>query len=271
MTRAHEQHVEELWAKLRACVENAYVYFAYPAPRKRLANDYGMSDEQEAALRAVPLRQLTTETIDPFLSHVITFNGYSHELRHFLPRALELAAFPELPEKRNDVNWFPLVFALEGNAWRDWPIHGQRVIDEFFLMHWRLMLALPIGDLDETGFSFEWPKTVDWICHISEAFDDLSPFFQAFDEETRSDTGAVRALTHVASFLIMYFSVQPHRMGSIKIDCSSGPEAGEQLLNWLASERMGDQLERAFFLADEPLVSNAISKGATVHANIRRG
>jgi hypothetical protein len=123
---------------LQAAVETAYRTFA-PHGRPRhidFAARVGASEEQRLALhtvlRTTPLRDLPLVAIDAYVEYIAAAHydgGYrADEVRHFLPRALELIA---RGETRKGAPWLRenLALILERGARETWPATEIAAID----------------------------------------------------------------------------------------------------------------------------------------------
>jgi hypothetical protein len=185
------------------------------------------------------------------LSAILTV-GDAHDLKHFLPRILELAALtpswwvdPELALRR-----------LRYAEWATWPPDERTAVDAFLNTWWESVLSTlppdtpPFGSLGEHATSAE-----ACLCAIGQVVDDLSPYLAEW--RIRSDTAAVRHLAHLV------LDTVDHRRATLLVKnpyWKDRPEQAEQVNAWLSDPATAAQLEHSFFdCIDDEAVQEELS------------
>jgi hypothetical protein len=149
-------------------------------------------------LHSRPLRDLTWSELSRFGWQAMTTWGTVDDLRHFLPRMLELVAI-ELDPKLTPADgptdavydWpydhSALVGKLEYGKWQTWPRREREAIHIYLLALWRhLLVTYP------SSFSVE--TTPACLARIGE---DLMPYLDAWRADAR-----LASLRHLAAFVI---------------------------------------------------------------------
>lgn len=127
-------------AELKIAVERLYEVFGkYPGnPDMPVSPLKGEQAELNGPLFSKPLRLLTKEDLDYFTASLITTWGDIPDLKHFLPRILELTA--ELNAPSWDLEVFMRKLSLA--RWTEWDVTEQQVLIEYFKNLWRFVLQL---------------------------------------------------------------------------------------------------------------------------------
>lgn len=147
--------------ELRAAIDGLYLAFAYRPLRSWTdpCLDCCATEEQERALHAVPLRELSKEALGPYVSSGSTW-GDERDFAHLLPRVFEIVSF-------DDFDW-PVVTLLVGRAGEsglaDWPPAEVEAVDRWTRAWWRQTLAMdsPVH------------PPVDVLCAIARAIGDVT-------------------------------------------------------------------------------------------------
>ena len=153
--------------ELRQAVEALYATFACYPLRDEIAGCPCCIDENDQArIRSKRLRELTAEDLSPFASHVPHLWGEPEDLKHFLPRILEL--LPEWMHMWPD----PEVVgaSLRRSGCQNWPDAERKVVQDYLLVWWRSFVA---------GES-EWDVNTA-ICAVGQVIDDLAPFLAVWN------------------------------------------------------------------------------------------
>jgi hypothetical protein len=154
--------MEKAMDELRQAVEALYATFAsYPLRDEIVGCPCCISADDQARIRSKPLRELTSEDLSVFASHVPHLWGEAEDLKHFLPRILEL--LPAWMHMWPD----PEVVgaSLRLSDFQTWPEAERKAVEAFLLAWWRSFLA------SESAWDI---NTV--ICAVGQVIDDLSPF-----------------------------------------------------------------------------------------------
>ena len=235
MSHRVDERAEE---RLDQAVEALYATFA-GFPLGRVAGcPHCVGDDDQRAIRRVPLRRLTGDDLDRYAVKALSTWGDADDLRHFLPRLLELAAHGDLTADVDIV-----VGKLRLAQWPLWPADQRDAVEAFAGAWWRRTLAtFPAPDVAATV-----------LRAVAQATDDLSPFLSAWlDPPTES------AARHLAAFIDELAHTIRHR--------PTGPvlhgwwhDQPAQLLTWLARPAPRDTMEKAFFDAGSAPIAAEMS------------
>lgn len=120
--------------KLETSIVHLYSVFArYPLNPEMDGCSHCVSEEEQAILKTKPLRELTADELASFMwSSILTF-GDEHDLKHFLPRILELMAV--------GTDYFPIdaeicLGRLREAGWNNWPVEEQLAVAHFLFTLW---------------------------------------------------------------------------------------------------------------------------------------
>ncbi len=182
------------WEALRTATDALYETFS-SYPLRAVADisrcDHCVTDEDDALLRAKPLRELTAHDLSFVVGNPGTW-GEEVDFKHFLPRLFELISL-ELAGQQTwwDSETLGRRIEHEGNGFMGWPAHERASMTSFCLAWWRAALATwPTKPfvLDDTA------ETV--ICSIAQFSDDLMPYLDAWREALESDQ-SIAPLAHL--------------------------------------------------------------------------
>lgn len=235
-------------AHFRAVVDGLYAAFASHPLRDWTEPCLHCSTtaEEEAALHATPLRELSPEALGSYASKAMTTWGDEREFTHFLPRILEILA-------TQDFGWpdIEIVFSkLRYAEWRAWPDHEQRAVDAFLLAKWQSTLAEtdPVHTVE------------DVLCAIAQAADDLNPYLQAW-----IDAPDHTAARHLVRFVLWSWRPATGRLGNAF--WGDRPQQSRQVIAWLHDADVAERLTELATspsdeLAPEALIAlQAVSRG----------
>ncbi|MFF5289312.1 hypothetical protein [Paractinoplanes globisporus] len=199
----------------------------------------GEDDQRE--IRRAPLRELTGEDLDHYAFKAISTWGDADDLRHFLPRLLELAAHGDLP-----VDVATVVGKLRLARWSRWPPDQRDAIEAFAGAWWRRTLTI-----------FPAPDDAATVLRaIGQAIDDLSPFLSAW-----LDPPTELAARHLAAFVDeLAHSIRRRPTGPVLPGWWHDQPA--QLLTWLARPAVRNTVENAFFDASSAPIAAEMSAAA---------
>ena len=127
----HGRHTEALYEVFARYPRPPQMPHCSPFIEARAASSW-------AAMVAAPLPKLGPDALSFFAFRALTTWGGADDLRHFLPRLLELCH-----EERLGVD--PEIFygKLTYGGWRDWPTDEQEILRRWMLSSWELQLCWP--------------------------------------------------------------------------------------------------------------------------------
>lgn len=230
-------------------MEALYATFARFELGKVAGCPHCVGDDDQRDLRRVPLRQLTGDDVEHYAFKAISTWGDADDLRHFLPRLLELAARGDLT-----VDVATVVGKLRLAQWSGWPPDQREAIETFAGAWWRRTLTIyPAPDDAATVLQA-----------VAQAVDDLSPFLSAW-----LDPPTEPAARHLAAFIdVLAHSVRRRPTGLVLRGWWHDQPA--QLLTWLARPALRDTMESAFFDAGSAPIAAELSAAVDQLAGLGR-
>ncbi|MEU3015924.1 hypothetical protein ABZ635_00820 [Nocardiopsis sp. NPDC007018] len=142
-------------------IEDVYRVFArYPRPARVEGCQHCVTENDHHDLLGVPLRELDADRLRRFSHKVLNTWGDVDDLRHFLPRLLELSL-------RGDGDLHGLFATLRRAGWTDWPEDEADSLRACLSVWWEH--GLTEGDLGHTPWGT-----------LAEAGDDLGPYLEAW-------------------------------------------------------------------------------------------
>ncbi|MCC2547471.1 hypothetical protein LJY25_13530 [Hymenobacter sp. BT175] len=227
--------------RLLAAIENLYEVFArYPGNANMDGSPiYDDLAEWNAALFAKPLRELTDQDLTFFTGSVLLTWGGKDDLKHFLPRILELTAYYNEP-----YDFWLLFERLTDIDWLGGPELERAAIVEYARALWESLLQ---DESDKAEWSF------------MEYFSTLAHFFPDFTEllatwENAPGRGPVK---HLAGF-VFNENQNVFDKGFIKGFYNQKEHAAE-LQAWLLSLGVRQRLEAAYFTYERQKLAGTIS------------
>ncbi|USY19612.1 hypothetical protein NE857_30980 [Nocardiopsis exhalans] len=197
---------------MRSEIENVYRVFArYPRPARVEGCRHCVTENDHRDLLGAPLRELDAERLRRFSHKALNTWGDVDDLRHFLPRLLELAL-------RGEGDLHGLFAKLHQGGWTGWPEDERDALRTCLSVWWEDGLTgterpdAPLDTLAETG-------------------DDLAPYLDSW--WGRDTPQALWALADLVSEVA-------HTMPRARDD---------RVVTWLATTR--GWLENAFFEMSE--------------------
>ncbi|GAA4934899.1 hypothetical protein GCM10023224_14440 [Streptomonospora halophila] len=211
--------------RLHRCVDELYEVFGrYPLAPEIDGCPHCVLPEAEAALRSAPLRRLSARALWPFAAKALTTWGGVNDLRHFLPRVLELVA---------DGVWDLEIAVpkLRAAQWTTWPAEEQRCVGDFCQALWHHTLTHPPGER----------SVADLLPSLQELFADPRPFLSAWWENP-----AEPALHQLADL--------------IRSVAASAPACrDEHVVSWICHPRTRESVEAGVLRAASPVVARSLS------------
>lgn len=158
--------------ELRLTIENLYATFAsYPLRDDTNACPCCHSPEDEKRLHRTSLRKLNAGDLREYTTDALFVWGSEADFKHFLPRIFELAA----AHGEEFVDPEVVFNKLRHGDWEHWPDVEQRAVEQFFHALWRCIL-------DGQPHEYYGWQIEGWLCGISKAVSDLSPYLKTWIE-----------------------------------------------------------------------------------------
>lgn len=136
---------------MRSEIENVYRVFArYPRPERVEGCRHCVTDNDHRDLLGAPLRELDAQRLRRFAHKALNTWGGVDDLRHFLPRLLELAL-------RGEGDLHGLFAKLHQAGWTDWPEDEREALRACLSVWWEEGLTgterpeAPLDALTGTG------------------------------------------------------------------------------------------------------------------------
>lgn len=282
MPNAAQRILEEREAALREAVEELYRVFRNYRLLGEIPKDPcfpGACDE--TPLRAKPLRELSLKQLDRYLWKAVTTWGDSTHFRHFLPRLLELFAFPErtgIYGMYDFIDDWLLLGKIEYAGLRQWPERERDAVTAFFRAYFLHLLAFPAPQSDESDgyFSSSIPSITypeSWLSSLLEIGEPLDVYLDLWRADMRHPLTAYQAIGHLA--LAIYHSRPPtppqlrnsRRDGDEPLDKDRAQQAFH---DWLYSEEIRSLLEKSFFRFEQRPIAPLLSQAHARVENYRK-
>ena len=156
-------------SEVEKAIENLYnVFSAYPL-KKQEACPCCHSEEDLRKVTTRPLRELNNQDLFTFYSDVLTTWGDVEDLKHFLPRLLDLQWSSE---DEDETDFFMICLKLKDADWFDWPMEERTAISEFFRASWRQILC------SESFQGESWQPEIRVFLDCLETCTDINPFLE---------------------------------------------------------------------------------------------
>ena len=236
-------------AEQTATVALYEAFAAYPARPEMSACRCCTGAEAVARLLRAPLCEATGDDLEHYAFKALTTWGGISDLKHFIPRLLDLARNDALP-----VEHFVVAGKLGLARLCEWPEVERCAVEAFYLAWWESLLAQPPSPKGLSAFELLRDLVIAGL--------DAGLFLQAW--EARDDvTGGL----HLARFAVAAAGSLEKRgrltgtLGALWCE-----HAGAQALvvAWLLDPRQRERLERAFFAACTPQAQSELSAGLQV-------
>jgi len=190
-----------------------------------------VSDADKRRLFSKPLEKLTPDELGRFAWKALTTWGTVEDLKHFLPRMLELVAKDDCAPFEREV----LFGKLRLGEWRTWPEGERRAVEVFLDAVWQDCLTSEAGGV--------WLD--DLLCGLGNAVDDLTPYLQSWTE-CNLRTG----YEHLVEFVDWNSATLLKRKHLSNSFWSDAEAQMRQVVDWLTKPKLVQTLERIF--ADNP-------------------
>jgi hypothetical protein len=223
-------------------IEAAYVLFApYTlGATLRVCKGCCVSDAQEQALLRTPLRAVSRQVLNEgfFVSAQAHSDQERWEMKHFLPRVLELATQFEFP-----VHSVEITFSrLELDQPAHWPMAERQLLAAFARTYFEACLALyPLPDGNQL---------TDIFIMFGQAHFELTPLLQSWATANSSSS-----LAHLADLLLYELEDTPPKAVKLRNPFAT-PHVDQQLRAWLSAPdvraTLGAQMEQVLLYQPLP-------------------
>ena len=212
--------------RLVPAIEALYEAF-HPYPLRPIVEGcpHCVSAEDQADLHGAPLRALTADALRRYAFKALSTWGDVDDLRHFLPRLLELT----LDGGYDAIDLNGVIDKLEYAHWRSWPPTEQQAIERFLAALWT----------DALAYDSDRHPADELLAILARTHSDLSPFLAAWS--TKPTEPALRQLAQVCAAL------------------GNRPTVLPQVRRWLAKPATRALLEAGFFQASSPEIAAELS------------
>lgn len=214
---------------LTAAIDRLYAVFGtVPRPAAIDLCPCCMTEAEAAALLVpVPLRELRTAVLEPYVGDVLLTVGSVADFRYFLPRIFDIACTSgfDWPE------FEPLFKRLRVATWTAWAAEEQAAIRGLLRAYWGQTLA--VGDRDA--------GTV--LCAIGNAEDDLGPFLDEWAAALDHPVAAAELRD-----LLEHGTRWKH--GTLRLTNAFWGRRGAQVVQWLGGVELRTAVADAFAVAE---------------------
>ncbi|QEC45544.1 hypothetical protein [Pseudobacter ginsenosidimutans] len=230
-------------AELRLAVERLYeVFSVYPGDINMCVSPLkGTPEEMNGLLFSKPLRDLTNNDLSLFSTSLLYTWGMEPDLKHFLPRILELTG--ELDCPAFEVEVFFIKFEIA--KWLTWPTEEREAITHYLLCLWKNILEEPVPISRDDFF-------LEYFIPIVKIYPDLPQLLATW--EKASSPVATKRLT---ALIYQEFSwLFKGEMKCFDKQIKPVPELSE----WLRSDAVLERFTTAFFThADDEAYTENLS------------
>lgn len=225
--------------RLKNAIDNLYAIFSiYPGnPKMQASPLYSEVDEWNRLLFSKPLRKLSSDDLSNFIFKAISTWGELTDLKHFLPRILELTASGDAPFD-TDAVYHKLRYA----DWKSWELNEQNAINDFNLALW------------ESLFSDEAAQPVHTFQEVFTSLLLIHPDIrQLLDIWMKNDS--VNSITNLTDYFFFHDNISLLSRDNSGIDS----HVTDILKQWIISDDMLIKLSNSFFLFEDPGIQEQIS------------
>jgi hypothetical protein len=230
-------------ADLKQAVERLYeVFSVYPGNINMCVSPLkGTPEEMNSPLFSKPLRELTSQELSLFSTSVLYTWGMEPDLKHFLPRILELIGELDCPAFELEVFFIKFEIA----EWLTWPAEEQDAIVYYLLCLWENIIEVPVPASLEDFF-------LEYFVPIFKIYPDLSQLLAVWDK-----VKSAAATKRLAQLIYQEFSwLFNGEMKCFDKQIKPVPE----LSAWLKSDAVLERMTTAFFThSDDELFADTFS------------
>ena len=233
--------LQTMTEKLQAIIEQLYVVFSkYPGrsdmPGSPLYDDL---PKWNAALFSKPLRRLSDADLSRFAGKMITTWGEEEDLKHFLPRMLELTANLQTPYEV----WI-LFERLQMANYTNWPREEYDILQEYMISLWDDFLT------DESEKA-QW-EFMSYFPPLAHFYADFNDIINVWDNNHSRG-----ALQHLVNF-VFDENYNLFTKGFIE-GFHKKKEHVPELKSWLLSDKVINRLEQSYFSPENEAFAERIS------------
>lgn len=200
-----------------------YAAFArYPLHAQVAGCPCCVGDADQRRIRSRPLRLLSGADLGRYAFKAVSTWGDADDLRHFLPRMLELLATGDADMPSAEIVLDKLAMA----DWCAWPPAERQAVRRCLMWLWEQALAGGRADL--------------WLCAIAQAEDVLQPYLARWEE----DVGGAAGLG-LHGFIAQNLGAL-QRGGLINAFWPARPRQQAEAIAWLRGQGLRERLYAAF-------------------------
>jgi hypothetical protein len=207
---------------LQATIEELYTTFAnYPLRHPVEGCSCCVSRADQERIASKPLHQLDGSDLERFAWKALSTWGDENDLKHFLPRLLELLSDGQ--QRRDLPDPFIIFGKLRYGHYERWPEQEQEAIINYLLALWRWILA---GHSGQNGGDL---PAGECLTALLDGIDDFAPFLNAWREMRTSSS--LRQLAELVRY---------HSWGNQLV-------RNQQIWAWLREDGTREMLEAGFY------------------------
>jgi hypothetical protein len=186
-----------------------------------------------------PLKNLTSDDLSRFVGKSITTWGDENDLKHFLPRILELTAEFQTPYEI----WI-LFEKLSLAKWEKWTENEQTLVHDYMIELWRELL-----NNDSQNAEWEFKDYFSTIAHFYPNFSELLNVW--------SDSNSKSSIKFLSNYIFQEKTVIFDRN---KISgFYDKTENAFEFQSWLVSDRIIEKLQESYFEYEKESFAEKIS------------
>jgi hypothetical protein len=211
----------------QAVRELYYVFRPYVSRRHPEGCPCCVTDADKKKLFSKPLEQLTSDDLGRFAWKVLTTWGNENDLKHFLPRLLELVAEDDCVPFDREV----LFGKLRLGRWTTWERTEQLALVRYFDAVWSDCITRPEGTvwLDEL------------LCGLGRALDDLEPYLKRWE-----NCQAISGYDHLCAFVDWNIDAIIKKQRLTNSFWSDAEGQMNQVKDWLLSAQTAISMQQIF-------------------------
>ena len=240
--------------RLQKAVEELYSIFSKYGARLEIPGSPLYCDLQvwNRELNSKALQELTSEDLSRFSTKLLTTWGEVGDLKHFLPRILELMAQWDSPA----YDIWVFFDRLEMAKLTEWPSEERECIWEFMRRLWESILD-DNSEKAETNFQ-------EYFGALAHFYPNFSHLLDAWE---RADSHS--SIKHLANYVFdeNQFLFVKGVLHGFKKESKNVPQFKE----WLLSERTLNKLEKAYYLYEKEPIAETISWAEKILRDEKRG
>ena len=207
----------------------------------------------ERPLRAAPLQLLPTSAFRVYQWKAITTWGSVSDFKHFLPRVCELLATRRDPNDEALLDPFIIFSKLSYAHWQQWPVHERLSLERYFAVLWKALLIRP---METTCFCIPTGHLLKNFAYLAL---DISSLLQHWEDDLSDPVNGLMPAAHLSQLITSYTGELAKKQSLDWQDSLAKQE--QQVLTWLASQRVAALMESAFFRWSETPYAELLSDG----------